>query len=336
MGKSVAIKILKWDGFSVIVVLIIMSAIMSFFSKTFLTINNMNVIAQAFSITAIVGLAQMVIIGTGGMNLSVGGIGGLSGVVCGLAMAKWGFPIYAAILLALAIGIVCGMLNGFLIMRGGCTGIAAFLITMASCNLFAGIKLGITKAVPVNGIPDAFSRFGAIQFLGFPLIMYVAVAIVIVVFLFFKYISLGRRILAIGSNMNAATLYGVSAGQTTIIAHTISGLLSACAAILLVARLGSAQTDIGNDWMMFSFAAPIIGGTRQSGGKVNVFGTLLGAIVLAMIDNSLVHLNVSAYWTTFIQGTLILTAVAFDQLRSIEKKGKKEKKHGKQLYTGIE
>jgi ribose transport system permease protein len=147
--------------------------------------------------------------------------------------------------------------------------------------------------------------------------MYVMLGIAVVVWAFFRYAGLGRRILAIGSNMHAAELYGISVKGTTITAHIFSGILAAAAAILLVARIGSAQTDIGSDWMMFSFAAPIIGGTRQAGGKVNVPGAVVGAVVLSIIANALVHLKIDVYWMTFIQGCIILLAVTVDRLRYI-------------------
>ena len=175
-------------------------------------------------------------------------------------------------------------------------------------------------ANPFYNLPQKFKAIGEINLLGIPLIFYIMVAVAILVGILFKYLGIGKRILAVGSNMKAAELYGISIKSTIIIAHILSGLLAAIAAILLVARIGSAQTDVGSDWMMFSFAAPIIGGTSLSGGKVNTLGAVLGAVVLAVISNGLVHLNIGIYWMTIIQGTIIFLAVAADKIRTISLK----------------
>ena len=320
--QNVFKKIFKADITSVVGVLIIIIAVMSALRPQFLTMDNFNVIAQAFSITAIVGMSQMIIIGTGGMNLAVGAIGGLTGVITGGAMAVFGLPIWLGILVGITAGGVCGIINGYLITRGGSTGAAQFLVTLATGSVFTGITLGITKANPIYNLPTGFTQFGAANFLGLPLIMYAMLVIAFFLWLLFKYTGLGRRILCLGSNMQAAQLYGVSIKKTVIIAHALSGIVSACAAILLVSRIGSAQTDIGSDWMMFSFAAPIIGGTRQAGGKVNVPGAILGAIVLSSISNALVHLNLNVYWMTFIQGCIIIFAVALDGFRYVRKRNR--------------
>lgn len=310
-------RMLKADLASVLAVLAVMVLVMACLSPGFLTIYNINVVAQAFSVTAVVGLAQMVIIGTGGMNLAVGAIGGLVSVVTGGAMAALHLPTIVAVIIGLLTGATCGAFNGYLITRGGSSSVAAFLVTLATSSVFTGITLGLTRANPFYNLNAAYIAMGSGAFLGFPIIMYVMVGISVIVWLVFRFSGIGRRILAIGSNMSAAALYGISVKGTTIIAHVFSGLLAAAAAILLVARIGSAQTDIGSDWLMFSFAAPIIGGTRQAGGKVNIPGTVVGAIVLSIISNALVHLKIDAYWMTFIQGCIILLAVTVDRLRYI-------------------
>lgn len=310
-------SLLKADTVSVIGVLIFFTFILSILKPNFATMVNFNIIAKIFSITAIVGMAQMVIISTGGMNLAVGATGGLVAVITGGLMDLYGLPMVPAILGGLVTGILCGFLNGIFIARFGSTGVASFLVTLATSSVYMGVNLGLTKANPFYNLPQRFKTIGEMNLLGIPLIFYIMVAVAILVGILFKYLGIGRRILAVGSNMKAAELYGISIKSTIIIAHILSGLLAAIAAILLVARIGSAQTDVGSDWMMFSFAAPIIGGTSLSGGKVNTLGAVLGAAVLAVISNALVHLSIGIYWMTLIQGTIIFLAVAADKIRTI-------------------
>lgn len=314
-NKIFFINLLKTDITSVIMFLIILSSILALLKPSFATMFNMNVIAKAFSITAIVGLAQMVIIASGGMNLSVGAIGGLAAVLTGASMEVLGFGAIVSVLVGLIVGGMCGLLNGWLIARAGAKGAASFLVTLAMASVYTGINLGITGANPYYNLVESFTKMGSANFLGMPIIFFIMIIIAILVGILFRFTGLGKQILAMGSNMHAAELYGISIRKTVIIANIISGVLAASAAILLVARIGSAQTDIGKDWMLFSFAAPIIGGTRQAGGKVNVFGAVLGALILLVIQNGLVHLSIDIYWMTFIQGFIILLAVAIDRIR---------------------
>jgi len=310
-------SIFKTDIISVIGVLILFSFVLSVIKRDFATIVNLNVIAKTFSITAIVGLAQMVILATGGMNLAVGAIGGLVAIITGGIMDALGLPMALAIFGGLITGILCGFINGLFIARAGSTGVASFLVTLAMSSVYTGINLGLTKANPFYNLSVNFKAIGELNLLGLPIIFYIMVLVAVLISILLKYLGVGRQILAVGSNMRAAELYGVSVRNTIIIAHMLSGLLAAVAAILLTARIGSAQTDIGSDWMMFSFAAPIIGGTRLSGGKINTLGAVLGAVVLAIISNGLVHLNIGIYWMTLIQGLIIFTAVAADKIRTI-------------------
>ena len=169
-----------------------------------------------------------------------------------------------------------------------------------------GMTLGVTRANPFYNLPSSFRLIGNFKVGGLPLLLFIMLVVALAVDLLFRKLGLGRQILAVGGNLKAAELSGVPVNRIVLIAFMLSGLLSGIAAILLIARLGSAQVDVGSDWMLASFAAPIIGGTRLAGGKITVVGTLLGSILLALISNALVFLNIDVYWTVFIQGLIIL------------------------------
>ena len=312
---------------TIVAVIIGLGLLLGAFKPSFLSMGNFAVLANSFSITALVGLSQMIIIGAGGMNLSVGSLGGLAGVITGACMDQLNAPAYLSILAGLGVGMLCGLINGLLINSLGSQGVASFLVTLATSSLFGGVVQGVTNANPYYNLDADFLAIGQTEFLGFPLLMWITVVVAILIGLLFRYTGTGRRILALGGNFRAAQLYGVPVRRVVIVANILSGLLASIAAILLVTRLGSAQPDIGEDWMLYSFAAPLIGGTRLAGGKVNVLGTVLGAILLAMISNGLVHLNVDIYWMTLIEGIIILAAVAVERVRQISSDRVQRKEH---------
>lgn len=305
------------SAISVIAVIIVLCAVFGLTTSGFFTMTNFVVLARTFSIMAVVGMAQMLIIGTGGMNLSVGAIGGLVGIITGGLMDALKMPPGLAVLLGLAVGTGCGLLNGWMITRLGVSGVTSFLVTLASGSVFTGITVGISKANPFYNLPADFKWIGSAKVGGIPFLMFVMLAVALAVYVVVAYLGIGRQMLALGANLRAAEMAGVPVRRVVIASSAMSGFLAGFAAIILISRLGSAQPDVGRDWMLASFAAPIIGGTRLAGGKVSVLGAVLGAILLALISNGLVFLNISIYWNQFIQGMIILTAVGIDRLRTV-------------------
>ena len=316
LNETLLGRLVKSNLTSVSAFLIILVIILSLATPNFATPFNLQVILGIFSITAVVGLSQMVIISTGGMNLAVGSIGGLSAIIAGGAMASYNIGTFPSIVAGLLTGTVCGLVSGILIVHFGSSGAAAFLVTLAMSSAYRGINFGLTKAQPFYKLAESFKAIGTKSLLGLPLLFYMTMLIALLLWMLFTYLGVGRQLLAFGSNPRAAQLYGVSAAKTLTFAHMLSGLLAGFAGLMLMARLGSAQNDIGSDWMMFSFAAPIIGGARQAGGRVSVIGAALGALVLATIQNGLVHLNIDVYWMKFIEGCIILLAVTVDLIRT--------------------
>jgi ribose transport system permease protein len=226
-----------------------------------------------------------------------------------------GLPIWLAVIGALALGAGLGWLNGFAIVR---TGVNAFVITLASANLFSGGMLILTKAVPLNGLPPEVGAFGRMK-LGFvsPLLI-VALALGVALFILFRYTLLGRQILAAGANPRAAAMSGVPVGRVIITTHALSGLLAAIAGVLLVTRLGAAMPSVGgNDWLLPSFLGPVIGGTLLSGGFVSVIGTVLGALLVTTIRSGLLVLQIGSFWLDFFLGVILLFAVLLDRYRGL-------------------
>lgn len=307
-------RLSRTDWFGPLIATILAIIIIRAFSENFLSSFNIQVLLLAIAVNALVAYSQMIIIAIGQMNLSVGAIGGLAAISFAGAIEVWGLPAPLAAFLALSIGVICGALNGVLIRI---TGISAFVITLATLSIYKGINLGITEAQPFYGVPDSVKAFGAALLVG-PIPWLVVPTALLAVGLWFMLarMPVGRFILAVGSNEHAASLSGISVGTTVVFAHALSGMLAAIAGVLVVARLQIGQPSIGDDWLILSFAAPVIGGAILAGGHVSVSATFLGVVIVAIITQALVLFNIDPFLVQVVLGALILAAVGLNKLRA--------------------
>jgi ribose transport system permease protein len=264
----------------------------------------------------VIGFAQMVVLATGGMNLAVGAIGVCAVMASGTLMQTIGMPVPIAIGGALLLAALLGWLNGYAIVRSG---VNSFVITLASANLFSGAMLILTKAVPLNALPPEVGAFGRLKLAGLlsPLLL-IALAIGAVLFVLYRYSTLGRRILAAGANARAAAMSGVPVNRVIIISHTLSGLLAGVAGMMVVARLGAAMPAVGGEeWLLPSFLGPVLGGTLLSGGAISVIGTVLGAALVTTLRSGLLVLQIGSYWLQLFLGLILLFAVLIDRYRAL-------------------
>lgn len=312
---GIQIRALTRADWLALLILIILGAIgLSLVTPRFGSTYNFYVLLRNVSVTVVVGLSQMVVLAVGELNLSVGALGGFVTVVLGLMMEVWHVPLPLAILLALVIGSLAGLINGLLIVTSRING---FIITLATASAFTGMSLGLTQAIPFYQLPASFTRFGQAAFGPIPYVLLVTVLLALVMAGLLGKTVLGRQLLAVGGNRTAAALSGISINRSLVWAHTISGFLVAVAAVLGTAQLGSAQPTIGADWVLTSFAVPIIGGTALAGGYVSVVGTFLAAIIIALMNNGLILIQADPYWVQFLLGVLILGAVGLGQVRVV-------------------
>ncbi len=311
--------------FGSLVISVSLLIVMLIIKPNYLSAKNIYALATVLAVTAIIGFSQMVIIATGGLNLSIGSIGALSAVIAGWAMTNAGISWPIAILLSLLTGLACGLVNGLLIFRAGGINVSFFLTTLATSSVFMGLNLTITRGNPFYGpggsMPKGLLALGTTKIFGLPSSFYIMVIIAIALFFLFVKLSQGRQILAYGANHKAAELYGVSKFRVVLAANLLSGLLASVAGVLALIRIEAAQPNMGTEWLLMSFAAPLIGGSLLNGGRINVIGAILGAVALTIISNGLIHLKVDTYWSTLIYGIIILVAVTIDRLRYIAKRG---------------
>lgn len=289
------------------------------FATGFLTQFTMFGLSRSVAVTTIVGLAQMVVLSIGHMNLAVGAIGGMVGIFTGWLMQEQGFPVLAAVAAGLALAALAGWFQGWIIVR---TGINSFIVTLGMASVFTGLVFILTKANAYRDLPESFVDFGKarwieVGWLAISPLLFVAVGAVVAVALLYGRTAIGRRMLATGANVRASHLSGVPVTGVVLFTHALSGLLAGLAGILLVSRLGSALPSVGQDWLLPSFAAPIVGGTLLSGGAVSVVGVFLGALLIESVAVGLTLMNVPSFWIQLFVGLVLLLAVLLDRVRTV-------------------
>ncbi len=313
MFKGLLTKIIRNDLAGVLFATIFICLILIFFTNGFLTAYNLDSLIKDISIFTIVGMAQMLTLSVGQFNLAVGAIGGCVGMIFGTLVELLCIPFWIAMIISLAAGYILGYFQGFLIVK---TKINAFITTLALINVYHGLNMTITENRFFRNIPDSCKAIAKANLGGVPILLIFVLIAMLIIWILFNKTIVGRRILATGVNVKAADFAGINSGSAIRLAHGISGMLAGLAAILTISKLGAAQTSIGTTWLLISFAAPILGGTLLSGGKVSIVGTFLGAALMTLITNALVMFGVNSYWFQAFTGSILLLAFAVNQIRA--------------------
>lgn len=299
----------------VFIAVFLFTLVLVIFTDNFVTSRNFFSTSRSFSLWIIVGFSQMMALTIGHMNLAAGAIGGLSAVTVGWMFQEMGAPIWLTVLVGVATGAACGAFNGLFI---SITNINAFIVTLGTNSVFLGINYGLTKALPFSEVPESFSIIGRARILDtIPVLFFIMLFVAFVLHFMFRHTAFGRKILATGGNPDAAVLSGINTRRVIILVHVISGTLAGLAGVLFVGRLTAAHPTIGQNWLLISFAIPILGGTRLQGGYTSILAVVLGGVLMTLLQNGLVLLQVDIYWEEFFMGVLVLIAVVVDRLRSV-------------------
>lgn len=280
----------------------------------FLTPDNLINVIRQVSITAIIGIGMTFVLISGEIDLSVGSIAALAGIVVTMGL-KDGLPMVIAIVLAMGVGALCGFANGGIHVYAR---IPSFIVTMGMLNIARGVVLVITNSYPVTGLPDSFKVIGRgyVGFLPVPvIIMFVCY---ILGYLVLKYVKFGRSIFAIGGNIEAARLSGISVNRNKILIYVLCGVTAAIGGIVLASRMFSGQPSAGDGLELNAIAACVIGGTSTTGGKGRIWGTFLGALIMGIITNGMNLLNISTNWQLIVQGAIIIIAVGLDRIKNTD------------------
>ena len=294
--------------FGTVLGLVVLSGVLWALTPHFLTVPNLLNVAQQTSINAIVAVGMTFVIISGGIDLSVGSIVALSGVGLGAAL-QGGLGLPAALAIALGIGVTCGLVNGAIISWGG---LPPFIVTLGMMSIVRGAALVFTEGRPVSGFDPLFRSVAAGQLGGVPAPVIATLAVYLVAHVVLTRTTFGRYVYAIGGNEEATRLAGVSVRFHKTMIYAVSGLASAMAAVILTARLNSAQPIAGMMYELDAIAATVIGGTSLMGGEGSLAGTLVGALIMGVLRNGLNLLGVSSFLQQIVIGAVIIGAVLVD------------------------
>jgi ribose transport system permease protein len=279
-----------------------------------LSANSLRVLLQFLAVPVLIGLAQMVVLAVGQLNLAVGAIGGFAAAAMGVLMADHGVPAPLALLIGLLLATAAGLVNGVLVVL---TRINGFIVTLATMTVLIGVQYRIVGTRTVDAYPQALKDFGASALFGvLPWIFIVALIVAGGLSVLLRRTVPGRKLLASGGNPIAARLSGISNDRSVIVAHTLSGAILGVAAILTVASSPGVNKSIGGDWLLPSFAAPIIGGALLTGGSAVVLGTVLAAFIVRFVDTARAEFSLEPSWVNFVVGAVVLGSVVLGQVRN--------------------
>lgn len=301
--------------FGPLMAVVILSVALTLVSAQFLSVDNwMNILRQT-AINALVSCGMLMVLLTGGIDLSVGPVVALSSCAMGVLVQRGVDNPLILILVALLVGFLCGGFNGLLFTRLKLP--HPFVSTMGARQIYRGLALFITGAAPIAGFPAAvmFLGYQNIGSIKFPVCFLVVIVIFIVMGIFLNRTALGRKVYSVGGNKEAARLSGINVPRTLNFAYIMSGLMSAVAGIVLVGRVGTALPLAGETYDMDAIAACVIGGASFSGGKGTVSGTLMGALLIAVIRNGLNLMGAQTDMQYIVIGVVIIAAVFVDVVR---------------------
>lgn len=295
-----------------LITLLVLIILVSCLNNNFFTLNNIFNILQQTSINAIIAVGMTLVILTSGIDLTVGALFALTGAIAASIIGQ-DFSPFIAVIAALALGAVLGACSGMIVAKGK---LQAFIATLVMMLILRGVTQVYTQGSPVSlGMTDnseLFEWIGLGQILGIPVPIWIMAFVFIAVWYLLKYTRLGRYIYALGGNESATRLSGINVDRVKIAVYAISGLLCALASTIEVARLSSAQPNAGLGYEMDAIAAVVLGGTSMAGGRGKIIGTLIGALILGLLNNGLNLLEVDPYYQMIVKGAVILFAVLID------------------------
>ena len=291
--------------------LILLIIVVSILNPSFLDLSNLLNLLRQISINGLIAFGMTFIILTGGIDLSVGSILALSSAFIALMITSGVDPIIALII-GVLIGFVLGAVNGLLVTTGN---MAPFIATLATMTIFRGLTLVITDGNPITNLGDSylFQLFGKGYFIGIPVPAVTMIIVFVILLIILQKTTFGRHTYAIGGNEVAAKISGIKVNKIKFLIYGISGLMSALAGGILTSRLNSAQPTAGTSYELDAIAAVVLGGTSLTGGKGRIVGTLIGVLIIGVLNNGLNLLGVSSFYQQVVKGVVILIAVLIDR-----------------------
>jgi ribose transport system permease protein len=307
------VRLFKKTEFFILLMVVLLLVIGGIINPRFVGLDNLKIVSRDVAILAIAAIGVGFAILTGGIDLSVGSMVALSGVISAIFMVNWGLPIWLSILLTLLIGLLLGIIHGLFVTKLKMHG---FLITLVTMGLARGFCLVVTNAFPISNLPKDFIWFGQgyiLNIIPIPVVILGIVAAITYYLLAFSYI--GRQIYAVGGNAEAARFSGVNVDARIILCYSLSVICAMIVGMIQAGRMSMGHPGSGEGYELLAIAACILGGISFSGGQGGIIGILLGACLIGILQNAMVMLNVNPYFHKIVIGMVLLIAVTIDYAR---------------------
>ena len=296
----------------VYLVLLFVFVFFSVLTKTFLSTKNLLNICRQVSMTGICAVGMTMVLLTGGIDISIGSIIALSGVVSAKLINDLGFGIFPAMVVGVLVGIVCGLISGIMVAHFE---VPALIATLAMQTIARGFAFIMTQGIPVYGLPESIKTLGHGYFLGIPIPVYILALVFFIGWWMLEQTSFGRHLYAIGGNEEVARLSGINVLVKKIQIYSLSGFFAGLSGIIMLSRLNSGQPATSEGFEMDVITAAVLGGVSVAGGQGKIINVVAGVLIMGMLSNGMTLMNLDEYWQWVAKGAVLLFAVAFDNMQ---------------------
>ncbi|MHA9737722.1 ABC transporter permease [Robinsoniella peoriensis] len=300
-----------FNKYGILLVFLILFVLLTVITNTFFTSRNLINVLKQVSINGIISVGMMCVLLTGGIDLSVGSIVALSGIVATTFAHPEEYLVIVPIILGVLAGAVCGVVNGTLV---AFLNLPAFIATLGMLSVASGVALVLSKGRPISNLSEQFRYIGGGSILGLPILIYILAAVFLIGYLILSWTKFGRYLYAIGGNEEAAKASGLSVARIKLFVYMISGICAGLAGTVLASRINAGQPNSGEGYELDAIAAVVIGGTSLNGGIGKISGTILGVLIVGVINNGMDLLNISSYYQKIVKGSIIVLAVLLDRI----------------------
>lgn len=305
-------KVIDTQESAIIAALFLLCIVISAINNAFYNFENIMNILRTTSYVVIIAIANTFVFIMAGLDLSVGSVLGLGGLMAAYFMKYYNLPVWLSIILGIIPGVIVGLFNGYSIVKFK---IPSMIATLGSLYIARGVIYVLTKGAPVFPLPESFVKIGNGDLFGVPYSVIFMLVLAFIGTYVLKNTTFGRYVYAIGGNEETARLSGINVDKVKIIVYILSGVSAAISGIILTSRVASAQVSLGQGWELNVIASIILGGTSMFGGVGSIMGTIIGALIMSVLQNGMVLMNVSPYWQNIVVGIIIVATVGFDQYR---------------------
>ncbi|TDB60419.1 ABC transporter permease [Arundinibacter roseus] len=310
-GTSYKKRVQGIGTYGILLAFIVICVALALSTPRFLTVSNLTIIVTQVSINALLAFGVTFVIITGGIDLSLGSLVAVTGVVAAMFAHPDTFPLIVPLVFALGAGLLMGGFNGLVITKSK---VPPFIVTLGTMTIGRGLALILSKGRPISNLSDSFNFIGGGKILGIPFPIIILLIVFVACSLLLRKTIWGRYMYAVGGNEQAARASGIPVEKIKMLVYMLSGTLAGLAGLVLTARITTGQPNAGQGFELDAIAAAIIGGTSTSGGSGSMTGTLIGALLIGVISNGLDLLNVTSYYQQVVMGVIIIGAVILDGL----------------------